>query len=340
MSKPKKSGCKDSVDPFSGVHAKSISEVELALDREPLPPSAQLTNLPLKWVLIMLMLCLGTNLMVAGVERSQLITAAEDKGLISESEAEDARSTNDLVDKRVEYRDRLRELKKRRAEFERLKDDPLSEAPEELTEPDDIPLTLETVREDLIERAGESFPQYQRAVTIVALLVGALGLIVLALFVRVLGAAVLGGGAFAATCFAGLEPEITWAAAGIGALAGVFFAPRLLLANMLMNSTFAMIVVGGVLAGGGVYLSTGDELYSMFALGGGAVIGAIFGLKFARQLFLSAVLANCAGMATLALWLMWGELYANFWPLTFGALMIFDGVATRIYHKVRWARNN
>ncbi|MCF6229040.1 MAG: hypothetical protein L3J82_10385 [Planctomycetes bacterium] len=336
---------KDGKDPFSSVDAKSVTEIELdhgvKLDREPLPPAAQLTNLPLKWVFLMLMLCLGANMMVAHVERSQLISAAEDKGLITESEAEDARAADRIVDQREEYRDRLRELKQRRAEFERLRngsEDDI-EATEKVSEPDGIPLTLETLREDLIERAGDKFPTYQRAVTVFALVIGGLGLIVLALFIRILGAAVLGGGAFAGTWFVGVEPQIMWAATGVGALAGLFFAPRLLLANMLINSAIAMMLIGGILAGGGVYISTGDELYSMFALGGGAVLGAIFGIKYARQLFLSAVLANCAGMATLALWLMWGEIYANFWPLTFGALMIFDGVATRIYHKVRWARS-
>ncbi|MHC4839874.1 MAG: hypothetical protein ACYTDT_02795 [Planctomycetota bacterium] len=344
MSNARKKGRKDSGDPFDGVAAKTLTEVEMEhgveLDREPLPASAQLTNLPLKWVLLMLLLCLAANLTVARVERSQLISAAEDNGLISAEEAEDAKSADDMIEEREQIRDRIRELKKRRAEFERLENEAKTEADNVDTqeEPEDVPLTLESLREDLIERAGDSFSNYQRAVTIVALVIGALGLIVMALFVRVLGAAILGGGGFVAAWFTGLEPAYTWGAVGAGALLGLFFAPRMLLANMLVNSTFAMMIIGAILGGGGVYLGTGDELYSMFALGVGAVVGAIFGIKYARQLFLSAVLANCAGLATLALWLMWGELYANFWPLTFGALMIFDGVATRIYHKVRWAR--
>ncbi|MDC1142552.1 hypothetical protein OAU50_05640 [Planctomycetota bacterium] len=325
--------------------------------------AAQLTNLPLKWVVLMLLLCLATNLTIARVERSQLIASAEDKGLITQEEAAGAKQADRLVDEREQIRDRIRELKKKRSKFRRMKkeiDDGMDEGDPERESrrkarreslrsdnesdadtdaPDDeIPLTLESVREDLIEHAGDSFPTYQKGVTVLALVIGALGLIVMALFVRVLGAAILGGGTFAVAWFMDVEPGILWGAAGVAALAGTFFAPRMLLANMLVNSAFALMIIGGVMGGGAVYLSTGDEFYALCALGGGALIGAIIGIKYARQLFLSAVLANCAGLATLALWLMWGELYANFWPLTFGALMIFDGVATRIYHKVRWSR--
>jgi hypothetical protein len=99
----------------------------------------------------------------------------------------------------------------------------------------------------------------------------------------------------------------------------------------------AGLILGGTAGGGAVYLVTGNELYSIFGLGVGLVVGALIGFKYLRQLFLSAVLANAAGFGTLVLWLAWGELFAHFWPITFGGLMITDAVATRIYHKVRWA---
>jgi hypothetical protein len=107
---------------------------------------------------------------------------------------------------------------------------------------------------------------------------------------------------------------------------------------MLVNVTLAGTILGGTLLGGGVYLATANELYSIFGLGGGVVLGAIIGFKYSRQLFLTAVLVNAAGFATLLLWLSWGELFKHFWPVTFGGLMIIDAIATRIYHKVRWGR--
>ena len=128
-----------------------------------------------------------------------------------------------------------------------------------------------------------------------------------------------------------------WVSAGAGALVGAWLAPKLLLANMLFNVTIAGFVLGGTTVGGGVYLATGNELYSIFGLGIGLVLGALIGFRYARQLFLSAVLANSAGFATLVLWLAWGELFPHFWPVTFGGLMICDAVATRIYHRVRWS---
>lgn len=338
-------------DPFGGVDAKSITEIEMdesvRLAREPLPAAARLTDLPLKWVLLALVLCVGINELAQRVEARHLIEKSRDTGLITEEEAQTARDADDMVSERERIQNRMKELRERRRRINEIKtgledpDDPAPSAKTETAEPDDeatIPLTLEALRTELRRLAGDRYDTYRRWATLAALLVGAFGLILMAVFVRLLAAVVIGGIAAGVAFLLQAETWVLAVSGGAGALAGAVFAPRLLLANMLVNVTLAGTVLGGTLLGGGVYLATTNELYAIFGLGSGVVLGAIIGFKYSRQLFLLAVLINCAGAATQVLWLAWGDLFPHFWPVTFGGLMIVDAIATRIYHKVRWGR--
>lgn len=324
-------------DPFQDVDAKSITEIELDqrvdLQREDLPAAAKLTDLPMKWVLLVLIVCIGASELAQRVESKQLIQAARDSGLMKPEEAERADEVDELVKDRERVQDRIRELQDKRDQFDKLSGEEKADA----EEAPEIPLTMESLRAEIRRLAGDRYEDYRKFATLIALLIGGFGLILLAVFVRALAAALIGGIAGGVVFFLQLDPWIMYAAAGAGALIGAGLAPRLLLANMLFNVTLAGMMLGGVLFGGGVFMVTGNELYSIFGLGIGLVMGALIGFKFARQLFLSAVLANAAGFSTLVLWLAWGDLYAHFWPITFGGLMILDAVATRIYHRVRWA---
>jgi hypothetical protein len=328
-------------DPFADVDAKSITQIEddqnVELARVELPPQAKLTDLPMKWVLLTLLLCIGVSELAQRVERKHLVAAAENAGLLKPEEAEKAEEAEELVSEREKIQQRIRELKEKR---EKLNKAPAIEgkpAPEAGADEDaKIPLTLESLRAEIRRLAGDDFDNYRKFATLIALLVGGLGLILLAVFVRVLAAALLGGIVGVILFFLQVEPWIMWSAAGLGAALGAWLAPRLLLANMLFNVSLAGMVLGGVAFGGGMYLVTGHELYSIFGLGIGLVVGALLGFKFARPLFLCAVLANAAGFGTFVLWLGWGDLFPHFWPVTFGGLMITDAVATRIYHRVRW----
>ena len=337
MGQPGKKSKVPNTDPFADVDAKSITEIELDqrvdLEREDLPAAAKLTDLPMKWVLITLLVCIGVSELAQRVERKHLLDTARDSGLLKEEEIEQAEDANELINERERIRTRIEELQERRRKFDELQEKVDGETQEEA----DVPLTLESLRARLRSLAGDQYENYRRFATLIALLIGGLGLILLAVFVRALAAALIGGTAAAATFLLQVEPWIMWTSAGAGALIGAWLAPRLLLANMLFNVTLAGLILGGTTFGGGVYLATGNELYSIFGLGVGLVVGALIGFKYARQLFLSAVLANSAGFATLVLWLAWGELFPHFWPVTFGGLMIFDAVATRIYHRVRWS---
>lgn len=339
MGRPSKKLKSPVTDPFDDVEAKSITEIELDqrvdLEREDLPAAARLTDLPMKWVLITLLVCIGVSELAQRVERKHLLNAAQESGLLKEEEVEQAKDAEELMAERERIRNRIDELKERRRKFDELQAE--GEATDEPEEEADIPLTLESLRAKLRSIAGAEYDNYRRFATLIALLIGGLGLILLAVFVRVLAAALLGGAAAAITFFLQVDPWIMYVSAGAGAVIGAWVAPKLLLANMLFNVTIAGFVLGGTLVGGSVYLATGHELYSIFGLGIGLVVGALIGFKYARQLFLSAVLANSAGSATLVLWLAWGELFPHFWPVTFGGLMIFDAVATRIYHRVRWS---
>ncbi|MCA8936957.1 MAG: hypothetical protein KDB68_12225 [Planctomycetes bacterium] len=333
----KKPASPPSNDPFEDVDAKSITEIELDqrvdIEREALPAAARLTDLPLKWVLLTLILCIGASELAQRVERKQLIQAARDSGLLKEEDAAKADEVDQVVKDREKIQDRIRELKQRRDEIEKIgedEDESAEEAPE-------IPLTMESLRAEIRRLAGDQYESYRKFATLIALLVGGLGLILLAVFVRALAAALIGGVAAGAAFFLQVEPWIMYTAGGVGALLGAWLAPRLLLANMLFNVALAGMLLGATLFGGGIFMVTGNELYSIFGLGIGLVFGALIGFKFARPLFLSAVLANAAGSATFVLWLAWGDLYPHFWPITFGGLMITDAILTRIYHKVRWA---
>jgi hypothetical protein len=324
-------------DPFQDVDAKSITQIEqdegVGLARVELPAAAKLTDLPMKWVLVTLLLCIGVSELVQRVERKHLVAAAEKSGVLKPEEVKEADKANELASERDKIQQRIRDLKERRKRAEKFVEGKGVEEPEEEAE---VPLTLESLRAEIRSIAGDDYESYRKFATLIALLVGAFGLILLAVFVRVLAAALIGGVAGAALFFLQVEPWIMWTAVAVGAAIGAWLAPRLLLANMLFNVSLAGMVIGGGTIGGAVYLLSGHELYSIMALGIGLVVGALVGFKFARPLFLSAVLANAAGFGTLVLWLAWGELFPHFWPVTFGGLMIADAVATRIYHRVRW----
>jgi hypothetical protein len=330
-------------DPFQDVDAKSITQIEqdegVGLERVELPAAAKLTDLPMKWVLLTLLLCIGVSELAQRVERKQLIQSAKDAGLLKEDEVEKADKADELVSEREKIQQRIRDLKERRKKFEtgaRSASEGGSKESEKADEDAKIPLTLESLRAEIRSIAGDQYESYRKFATLIALLVGALGLILLAVFVRLFAAALIGGAAGVALFFLQVEPWIMWTAVALGAAIGAWLAPRLLLANMLFNVSLAGMVLGGAAIGGGVYMVTGHELYAIFGLGIGIVLGALIGFKFARPLFLCAVLANAAGFGTFVLWLAWGELFPHFWPVTFGGLMIADAVATRIYHRVRW----
>jgi hypothetical protein len=328
-------------DPFQDIDAKSITQIEqdegVGLERVGLPAAAKLTDLPMKWVLLTLLLCIGVSELAQRVERKQLIQSAKDAGIIKEDEVEKGDKADELVSEREKIQQRIRDLKDRKKRADKMVEDKSPEKDAREAEDDtEVPLTLESLRAEIRSIAGDQYESYRKFATLIALLVGALGLILLAVFVRLFAAALIGGAAGVALFFLQVEPWIMWTAVGIGAAIGAWLAPRLLLANMLFNVSLAGMVLGGAAIGGGVYMVTGHELYAIFGLGIGIVLGALVGFKFARPLFLCAVLANAAGFGTFVLWLAWGELFPHFWPVTFGGLMIADAVATRIYHRVRW----
>lgn len=334
---------REGTDPYAGVDARTISQIEndenvrIERDTSSLPVAAQLTRLPLKWIAITLLVCAGVAHLAQRVENRHLLDAAQKQGWVSKEQREQADDAQELYRQREDIQRRLSELKERRRKLQETMDRG-GEPPPEEKDLTDAPLTLEALRAEIRERAGDSFDNYRRLGTAVALAFGGLGLILLALFVRVLWAAILGGAAFGATFLMGLEPWIMWSATGAGALLGAWLGPRLLVAGMYSNATLAGLVLGAVAGGGGVYLGTGHELGALLATGAGAIGGAVLGFKFARPLFLSSVLANCAGTATSLLWLLWGDLFPHFWPLTFAGLVVVDGVATRLYHRLRWGQ--
>lgn len=324
-------------DPFRGVEPKTITEIELEQDvdveREELPDAAKLTDLPWVWLILTTVLCVAASLVGQFVEVKHLKKVVAESGLLKPEEKQAADDVEEIVRDREKIQQRIRELKDRKRKLKELTEEPADEAGRDAT---DVPLTVEGLREEIRQRAGQNFENYRRFGTLGALVIGGFGLILLALFVRALWAALFGGVAFAACFFAGLDPWIVWGAAALAAAVGAWLGPKLLLAAVVSNTTFAGLMLGGVIAGGGVFLGTGDELLALIGLGAGGVLGLVLGYKFARPLFLSAVLANTAGMAATTLWLIWGDLYPFFWPSILGGLMLFDGVATRLYHRLRW----
>ncbi len=335
------------VDPFRGVEPKSITEIALEenvdVEREDLPAAAKLTDLPLKWMFAAIVVCVGVTLIGQKVEVKQLRQVIADSGLLKPDDQKQADDGADQVERIVADRQalqkRLQELKERKRKMQELTQrDPDPSAPEPAQNKDltDVPLTVEGLRGEIKARAGPEFESYRSIGTLVVLCVGGFGLILLALFVRLLWAGLFGGVAFAVAFFLGAETWLVWTVTALAAALGGWLGPKLLLAAVLTNTTLACMIIGGLSAGGGVYLGTGSELYALGGLGAGIVLGAVVGFKFARKLFLSSVLANSAGMAATSLWLLWGDLFPYFWPATMGGLMLLDGLATRLYHRIRW----
>lgn len=331
-------------DPFTDVEARTITQIEadenvrIERDTSSLPVAAQLTRLPLKWIVITLLVCAATAHLAQRVENRHLLDAAQKQGWVDEEQRKQADDAQELVRQREDIQRRMAELKERRRKLQETLERGGAPPPGDEKDITDVPLTLEALRAEIRELAGPSYDNYRRLGTAVALALGGLGLILLALFVRLLWAAVLGGAAFGAAFLTGQETWIVWGSAAAGAALGAWLGPRLLVASMYSNATLAGLVLGGIAAGGGVYLSTGHELGALVATGAGTIGGAVLGFKFARPLFLSSVLANCAGAATSLLWLLWGDLFPHFWPLTFAGLVVVDGVATRLYHRLRWGQ--
>ncbi len=366
---------------------------------QPLPASATLTDLPLKWLVLTLIVCIGVSYLWQQVEQQHLVNTVRARGLMTEDEIKAAKASRNLREQReavsrrvrehVRVRRQLREAEKSRpaarpgprrdkakadalaplapkgsaagvygfgacgfaaaADSNAPKDDKTSpfSLPDLSGLPDipalldelqqvEIPMTPEALREWIKIQAGDQYEEGRKTATLIALGVGAFGLILLAIVVRVIGAMVLGGATFAATFFTGVEPGWMWVGTGAAALAGFMLAPRVLLATVYGNGALAGMVIGAVALGGGAYMFTEVDTQGLMGVGVGAAAGALAGIKLARPLYLCALLANTAGLATAVLWLCWGDLFEHFVPVTFGGLMITDAVITRIYHKVRW----
>ncbi|MCC6574257.1 MAG: hypothetical protein IT462_10745 [Planctomycetes bacterium] len=331
---------------------------------EPLPAAAKLTDLPLKWLVLTLIVCIGVGYLFQNAEYKHLVNTVREKHLLTDDQQKTVDDVQSVYDQREAVSRQIRkynELKRKLRDIEngpapapppspviRAKDaektpakvDPAKAEPPKAAEPAepdvDLPLTPEALRAWIKIKAGDNYDAGRKIATMVALAMGGFGLILLALLVRVIGAAVLGGTTLAVTYFTGIEPLYMWIGTGAAALFGALLAPRMLLASIYSNGAVAGMVLGGVALGGGTYLITQNEFQALLGVGVGAAAGALIGIKVARPLYLCAVLANSAGLATWILWLCWGDLYPYFFPATFGGLMIVDAVITRIYHKVRW----
>ncbi len=200
-----------------------------------------------------------------------------------------------------------------------------------------MPLTLEAFRDWLQQKAGPNWERWRNSATAVALVIGGLGLVVAAFMVRIAGALALGLVGAVSGFVIGLDVMFVAGLGLIGAVIGMILAPRLLLASIYSNAMLAGIVVGGLAAGGATYLGTQSDGLGLAGLGLGAMFGAMVALKFARQFYLCSVLANTAGLASFILLLVWGEAFPFFSQVTFGGLMLTDGLLTRLYHKIRYS---
>ncbi|MCL4732153.1 MAG: hypothetical protein KJ044_17195, partial [Planctomycetes bacterium] len=173
-----------SLDPFRGVEPKTITEIELEqglrVQRVDLPAAARLTDLPWYWVLLAALVCTGASLVGTLVEARHLRKAVEESGLLKAEDKQAARDAEELVRDRERLQQRMRELKQRRQRLENPGAKPA--APER--DMVDMPWTIEGLREEVRHRAGADFDNYRRAGTLGALVIGAFGLILLALFVR------------------------------------------------------------------------------------------------------------------------------------------------------------
>lgn len=338
-------------DPFAGVEARSVTEIEreahVKVQHVELPDAAKLTQLSIGWLLLAIVLCVGATVVGQFVEIKHLRQALASAGILEESNPAPASApaslpatepeAEKLLDDRAALRRRISDIRQRQRNLDRTTRPETAARPEPAPEPEaELPLTLEGLRVELRERAGADFDNYRRFGTVLALVIGALGLLLLALFVRALWAAIFGGAALGLTMLAGLSPWIVWGSALLAGAFGAWLGPRLLLAAIVSNATLAGLVIGGMAGGGSVYLATGSELFGLTAAGGGVALGGVLGFKFARPMFLAAVVANCAGFGAFVLWLLWGDLFTWFWPVTMGSLMLFDGLTTRLYHRFRW----
>ncbi len=307
---------------------------------------AKLTHLRLHWALFTLLVCMGISFLinqVDGERMRQALSYAQDKGEISKDDKDLAERGISTFEKRKQYQEKMKELRSKRGELAHRARHILEGSEHEEGEDKskveklaDMPLTVDDFREYLQDRSGDRWEQYRNIATAFAIILGGLGLVVAAFMVRIAGAVALGAVGATTGFIFGMDPLIILGLGAGGALIGMWMAPRLLLASIYSNAMFAGLIVGGMAGGGSIYLGSGSEWLALMGLGVGALFGAMVALKFARQFYLCSVLANTAGMASFILWLVWGEQFAYFNQITFGGLMIVDGVLTRLYHKVRY----
>ncbi|KAA0216410.1 hypothetical protein EDM80_04370 [bacterium] len=316
-------------------------------DTRILSPEAKLTHLPVIWALLTILLCMSLSYLVNQVDGERMRQAlrfAQDKGELSQDDADLAEKGISTFEQRERYQKKLRELRAKRRELadrtRHLLEGSEHHDDEEQTRLDklaDMPLTLEAFRDWLQQKAGPDWDRWRNSATAVALVIGGLGLVVAAFMVRIAGALALGlVGAVSGFAIGG---DVMWVAGLglLGAIIGMILAPRLLLASIYSNAMLAGIVVGGLAAGGATYLGTQSEGLGLAGLGLGALFGAMVALKFGRQFYLCSVLANTAGLASFILLLVWGEAFPYFSQVTFGGLMLADGLLTRLYHKIRYS---
>lgn len=321
-------------------------EDDKADDTRFMSADAKLTHLPLHWAIITLCVCVAISFLinqVDGERMRQALTFAKEKGQITEDDADLAERGISTYEKRQEYQKKLRTLRERRTELaDRARhmlegsDHHEDEEKSKVEKLADMPLTVDDFREYLQHKAADRWEQWRNTVTAIALIIGGLGLVVAAFMVRIAGAVALGA-VGAISCYVmGLDPLICLGTGAVGALIGSLLAPRLLLASIYSNAMFAGLIVGGIAGGGSIFLGSGSEALGLLGLGVGAHFGAMVALKFARQFYLCSVLANTAGLASFMLWVVWGEQFPYFSQITFGGLMVIDGLLTRLYHKVRY----
>lgn len=307
---------------------------------------AKLTHLRLHWALITLLVCMGISFLinqVDGERMRQALNFAQEKGEISKDDKDLAERGISTFEQRKKYQDKMKDLRSKRKDLAHRARHILENSEHHETEDQskveklaDMPLTMDDFRQYLEQQSGDRWEQYRNIATAFAIILGGLGLVVAAFMVRIAGAVALGAVGATTGFIFGMDPLIIGGMGLFGALIGMWMAPRLLLASIYSNAMFAGLIVGGMAGGGSIYLGTGSEWLALMGLGVGALFGAMVALKFARQFYLCSVLANTAGMASFILWLVWGEQFPYFNQITFGGLMILDGLLTRLYHKVRY----
>ncbi len=332
--------------------------------KDKLPASAQLTNLPLLWLVAGLLLCMGAGWMIERVDAKRFVSVAERTGAIQESEKVTAEDPPDeILANRKDLEKRIRRHRKKRRDWERRYNidrkrhrksfrerinapqasptpEATDESPEASDPPTEVPFTIDVLRERIEEELGDSLELWRVTITVVALVFGALGLLLTSLFVRVISGATVAAPAFGIAWFFGLDPVISIAIGAAGAVVGMAIGPRLLVAAMMTHAALAGVFFGGVGLGGGVYLFTMEVVWALGAAGAGALLGAMVGFKYYRQLFLTSYVINKAWLATFVLWLFWGDAFPHFWLITFGGLVIADGISARIWFHTRWNKSH